>query len=190
MMRTVLMLCGVMFLALPVARTDAAVFCKKKNGVVVIREACKAKETAVNLASFGAVGPKGDKGDPGDPGPLLTTLPGGKSLTGTIAVADESDNPASEDHISFVFPLASEPEVHIIDAGDPAPTGCSGDVTAPAADAGHLCIFVGWNLNASYGCYRAEDGSQGASIRGCVFYANPSAAGFYEVGGTWAVTAP
>src|SRR5215471_17072267 len=46
----------------------AAVFCEKKSGAVVVRDACKKKETAVNLADFGAVGPKGDAGSPGTPG--------------------------------------------------------------------------------------------------------------------------
>ena len=34
----------------------------KRRGVVavLVRDACKRKETAVNLADFGAVGPKGD----------------------------------------------------------------------------------------------------------------------------------
>ena len=54
---------------------DAAVLCKRKSGVVVVREdACKKKETALDLAQFGALGPKGDKGDPGI-GPLTTCPP-------------------------------------------------------------------------------------------------------------------
>ena len=190
MMRTVMMWCGVALLALPVARTDAAVFCKKKNGVVVIREACKSKETAVNLASFGAVGPKGDKGDKGDAGPLLATLPSGQSLTGTVAVTG-TNAVSGVSAISFVFPLASDPTLHIIAPGDPLPAECSGDVNAPAASPGHLCIFIGYNSNTdNYGCYQQSNGSQGATNRGCVFYANPASSGFFEVGAAWAVTAP
>ena len=57
------------------AQADAAVLCKKKSGVVVVRdEACKKKETALDLAQFGALGPKGDKGEPGI-GPLTTCPP-------------------------------------------------------------------------------------------------------------------
>jgi hypothetical protein len=191
-MRTVWMFCGVALLALPVARTDAAVFCKKKNGAVFIREACKSKETAVNLASFGAVGPKGDKGDKGDngaAGPLLATLPSGQSLTGTVAVTG-TNAVSGASAISFVFPLASDPLVHIIEPGDPAIPECSGDVSAPAASPGHLCIFIGYTDNSTYGCYRPDDGFAGATNRGGVFYANPIAAGFFEVAATWAVTAP
>ena len=55
--------------ALPAA-ASAAALCQKKSGAVVIRpDACKKKETAVDLSQFGAVGPQGPKGDPGDPGP-------------------------------------------------------------------------------------------------------------------------
>jgi hypothetical protein len=52
------------------AAASAAALCQKKSGAVVIRpDACRKKETAVDLSQFGATGPKGDKGDPGDPGP-------------------------------------------------------------------------------------------------------------------------
>jgi hypothetical protein len=54
-----------------VAPARAAVICEKKSGALIIRTACRKKETQLNLADFGAVGPKGDigpKGDKGDPG--------------------------------------------------------------------------------------------------------------------------
>lgn len=63
----------------------AEVLCRKRSGVIVAREACKKKETPLDLAQFGAVGPKGDKGDPGDPGapgPIAGT-PAGGDLAGT-----------------------------------------------------------------------------------------------------------
>ena len=47
----------------------AVVLCAKKSGVVVIRAACKKKETPLDLAQLGAVGPKGDPGPQGNPGP-------------------------------------------------------------------------------------------------------------------------
>ena len=47
----------------------AATLCQKKSGAVIVRsDACKKKETALDLSQFGAVGPKGDKGDKGDQG--------------------------------------------------------------------------------------------------------------------------
>lgn len=44
---------------------NAAVICQKKSGAMFVREACKKKETPVDLAQFGAVGPTGPAGDPG-----------------------------------------------------------------------------------------------------------------------------
>jgi hypothetical protein len=77
-----------------------AVLCQKRSGAVVVRDACKKKETALDLAQFGAVGPKGDKGDPG---PIEGT-PAAGDLSGTypaptIAAAPAptivADNPAT-----------------------------------------------------------------------------------------------
>jgi len=51
-----------------VTPAGAAVLCKKKSGVVVVRPACAKKETAVNLSEFLSVGQPGPKGDPGTPG--------------------------------------------------------------------------------------------------------------------------
>jgi len=47
----------------------ALVVCKKKTGAVFLRDACKKKETVVDLASFGATGPQGPAGPQGPPGP-------------------------------------------------------------------------------------------------------------------------
>src|SRR5881397_3993583 len=69
-----------LFLALLVAvgpllipsNAPAAVLCKKKSGVVAVRDACKRKETRLDpdaLGLRGSQGPKGDKGDLGLQGP-------------------------------------------------------------------------------------------------------------------------
>jgi hypothetical protein len=197
-MRMVWMLCGVTLLALPAARTDAAVFCKKKNGAVVIRETCKSKETAVNLASFGAVGPKGDKGDngnagdPGAAGPLLTTLASGQTMRGAFGIGETASaaSQVTEGPISFPFPLASNPTVQVIQEGALTPAGCSGDFNAPGAEPGNFCIFVGFangntqNFN-TYGTDGFDDYRHGA-----VVYTRSVGAGTFEGSGTWAVTAP
>ncbi len=47
----------------------AAVVCKKPSGVLVVRDACKRRETQVNMADFGAVGPRGPVGVEGPQGP-------------------------------------------------------------------------------------------------------------------------
>jgi hypothetical protein len=48
----------------------ASVFCRKKSGIVAVRDACKKKETPLDATTLGLVGPKGDKGDPGIQGDL------------------------------------------------------------------------------------------------------------------------
>jgi hypothetical protein len=181
-----------MVLALTAARTEAAVFCKKKMGAVVIRETCKPKETTVDLASFGAVGPKGDDGAPGPEGPLPATLPSGKTLRGAFGLGANATGASQviEGSISFPFPLATNPTVQVIQSGDPTPTGCSGDASAPGADPGNLCIFVGFqNGNTTdfdtYGTDGFDDWRHGG-----VIFTRSVGAGTFEGTGTWAVTAP
>ena len=66
----------------------AAVICTKKSGVMVVRDACKKKETQVNLADFGAVGPKGD---PGQDLTVDTPLQGGQTETGVYSAEAPQD---------------------------------------------------------------------------------------------------
>jgi len=58
-------------LALVAGAADAAV-CVKKSGIVVVRDACKKKESPMDLAQFvgtqGPAGPNGATGSPGAPG--------------------------------------------------------------------------------------------------------------------------
>jgi hypothetical protein len=78
------------------APTPAAVICEKRSGAVFVRATCRKKETALDLAAFGAVGPKGDRGDPGTPGAAgtpgapgvgpLTTCPPDSVLVGATCV--------------------------------------------------------------------------------------------------------
>lgn len=46
----------------------ADVLCRRKNGIVVARSACRKKEAPLNLADFGAAGPAGPPGAAGAPG--------------------------------------------------------------------------------------------------------------------------
>ena len=48
--------------------TPAAVLCKTRAGAIVVREACKKKETPLDLSQFGAVGPAGPPGATGAAG--------------------------------------------------------------------------------------------------------------------------
>ena len=70
-------------LALVASRGDAA-GCVKKSGVVAVRDACKKKESPMDLAQFvGAQGPAGANGATGSPGSTgATGAPGAKGLKG------------------------------------------------------------------------------------------------------------
>ena len=49
------------------APAPAALLCKKRSGVLVVREACKKKEALLDLSQLGALGPQGDPGPAGPP---------------------------------------------------------------------------------------------------------------------------
>jgi hypothetical protein len=75
-------------LALVAGRAEAAV-CVKKSGVVVVRAACKKKESPMDLAQFvGAQGPAGDDGATGKPG--APGEPGAKGDPGDFHVVDST----------------------------------------------------------------------------------------------------
>ena len=76
------------------------VICKKKSGAMFIRAACKPKETAVNLASFGAVGPQGAQGAQGPQGPQGFQGPPGLSATALWAVVNGDGSLARGSHVA------------------------------------------------------------------------------------------
>jgi len=89
MMRTLPLVAFAVALALP---AHAAVMCQKKSGTVVVRDACRKKEQAIDLSQFGAVGPKGDPGQPGAPGaPGTAAAYAHISSNGTLIVADSKN---------------------------------------------------------------------------------------------------
>ncbi|MFN8544564.1 MAG: hypothetical protein U0807_10215 [Candidatus Binatia bacterium] len=67
-MRRGIILVALTALAGALEPTWGAVFCQKKSGAVFLRDTCKKKETAVDLATLGAVGPTGPTGQDGTPG--------------------------------------------------------------------------------------------------------------------------
>jgi hypothetical protein len=72
----------------PVAAQDQAVLCRKPNGLVVLRTACKGRETDIGSVGqpgppgppgpTGPAGPTGAQGDPGPRGDIGPTGPAGK----------------------------------------------------------------------------------------------------------------
>jgi hypothetical protein len=81
-----------------VPSASGAVLCQKRSGVVVVRPACKKKESALDLAQFGAIGPKGDPGQQGLPGP-----PGADGTEGSQGQEGPQGPPGSPDTPSQVL---------------------------------------------------------------------------------------
>ena len=148
----------------------------------------------MNMADLGAVGPTGPMGPTGAPGTLSDTLPSGATLTGAFGMRGDAAaiNEAVEDSISFQMPLTSSPTIHLIADGDTPPAECPGTALAPAAMAGHLCVYFGFeSANVSTrGFYSAADGAGTILTHGAVVFIRAAASGYYEAAGVWAVTAP
>ena len=123
--------------------------------------------------------------------PAFSTQYGAFSVEGTAAGAGQYDDA----NISYPVPTGSSLTPQVIKIGDSLPTGCSGSVTAPAASAGYLCIFVGYSLNIATSsvspvAYNPATGYQGTSRYGADVQVASTAAGGYVLSGTWAATAP
>lgn len=179
-------------LVLTAGAASGRVLCEKRSGVVVARAECKRRETALDLASFGAVGPTGPTGADG---PLPATLPSGKTLVGGW-VAKESSSTAGQyavGQISFPFPLATAPTGSVIPMAGQATAECPGSADAPTAAAGHLCVYVAWSYRATDPVLGNLFAFAGASRFGASVEINLSNAvdGLpFVASGTWAVTAP
>ncbi len=107
---------------------QADVLCKRRNGTVVIRTACKKKEAAVDLGQFGVVGPQGP---PGPPGGFADALPSGKTLTGYAVLAGGTPNAIAADAISFPIPVSTDVLVEIVHDGDAPHLDCPGGFRGP-----------------------------------------------------------
>lgn len=147
--------------------------------------------------AIGAAGAVGATGAAGPPGPFPDTLPSGKTVRGTWAVAGATAaGIPAEDGISFVWNLPARPSVIRVPAGGPVPAGCSGTADHPVAAPGNLCIFVGWSLNSTFASLGTYDGTSAAGtngvsgFQGITVFAAGTGAGLFEQAGSFAVTAP
>jgi hypothetical protein len=143
----------------------------------------------------GATGPAGATGATGPAGPITGTLPSGVTLRGVYNFGDvaASGNDLLTDSIPFGLALTSDPTPHFVATGTAAPAECPGTAGAPAAAAGHLCIFEAakGNVEGSPNVLNPATNTAGAASRfgfGMSLFAD--AAGFYFSRGSWAVTAP
>ena len=139
----------------------------------------------------GATGATGAPGATGPAGPFPATLPAGQTLRGwywaggTAAAASH----LATSEISFLYPLAAAPTPHFINAGDPTPAGCTGDVNDPGASPGHLCVFELSAVLAGARNVTGPTGDGSTSKWGTGIFVRSTGAGLsFWTRGTWAVT--
>jgi hypothetical protein len=139
------------------------------------------------------------------------TLPSGETEKGTWGLAGTASaaKQLETGSIAFVIPLATAPaSAHLIRAPTEAeeeneefpapPTGCTGNVAAPGAEKGNLCVFARRYENAeSYASTFNFLNPEGLGLSffnqagrsGTTVVAQSAAAGTVFAIGTWAVTA-
>ncbi len=138
----------------------------------------------------GPKGPEGPEGEQGPPGPTETTLPSGKTLTGTWAF-NEINLSAIWANVSFPLRLPTDipgnAGVEYVPVGDTTNPNCPGTVSDPKALAGHVCMYEAQLSNATdTGGLLLSDGTSGFIRR-----FTPTDSTVRSFGrGTWAVTAP
>ena len=126
--------------------------------------------------------------------PFPPTLPSGDTLYGNYSAGGQAAgaNAYATDSISFGYVLAQRPTAHLVKKGDPPPAACPGNVTAPAALPGHLCVYE--SLAANAGTRTIADSTQNltdaANWYGAHINLFSAAAGAFDSAGTWAMTAP
>jgi hypothetical protein len=140
---------------------------------------------------------RGNRGPVGKPGPFPPTLPSGKTVRGIFAAAGEAsgaDTSDIADNISFGWTLTARPTPHFIQAGAAVPAGCSGTPDDPGADPGNLCVFEVVHTNVddahTYVWNPVFNSTGMAEPFGAAVLSSSAGAGYYDFGGSWAVTAP
>ena len=132
---------------------SAAVVCKKKSGVLVLRDTtCKARESAVSLGQFGLVGATGPSGIPGPqgvPGPgarWALIAPDGTVLAQTGGISVTSHFTGGY-YIDFGSSLTGK-NVQVVPAltdADNSFRGVSGILLCGGGQQGGVCFATGTN---------------------------------------------
>lgn len=91
----------------------------------------------------GRRGTAGPIGPQGPPGTYPETLPAGRTVRGSFAATGvtTAEGQPIESAVTFPIALGEAPEEHFVAAGTAAPAECPGSAAAPAAAAGHLCLY-------------------------------------------------
>jgi hypothetical protein len=118
------------------------------------------------------------------------TLPSGQTETGAyeMGINYGAGGGVVDGAISFARRLAAAPTPHFIPSGSVAPSQCPGTASAPAAQAGNLCVYEVDGSDTSSEFINTTTGAVGASVfgAGLRIFAGSSGELFSE--GTWAVT--
>jgi len=177
---------GVLVVVAPTAG-NAVVFCEKKSGAVLVRDACKAKETQMDLSLFGAMGASGAPGAPGATGPGVFVVDANGAMVG--ALVDELN--------VFLAPLSSrvvrqlgmdavslpvDPAAGFIETLAPPPvffanSGCGGSmfVVAPPYPPGtSMALAVAMTIHGSVAYYATGVGATQAYASVLVFGIAPA----------------
>ena len=147
----------------------------------------------------GSTGARGAQGPAGPAGTFPEQLPSGRTLRGVYDVSGlETNNatPATQGGaVTFSSSLAAAPTVHFVAQGQAPPAQCPGNVTSPAAAAGHLCVYEGGQT--ARGALTIIDpttqATAGAARWGFGLQLEPSSTAIsssFSSHGSWAVTAP
>ncbi len=167
---------------------------------VGVREKCKEGGSEFTVGSTHTYACNGEKGviHPGE------TLPAGASETGewsTIYTASAAKQPMTS-AISFPIPLSAAPEAHYIGTNEelagqknesPAikDAKCSGNVEAPQAESGNMCVFAGAEFRASEYLFEGTVPTEHlffTTSQGTVVGVDSTEAGEVTSAGTWVVT--
>lgn len=186
-----------------------------EGGISVEVEGTPSTKREVCNGTEGAQGPRGKPGEPGEPGSagqtgFTETLPTGATETGTwISPPIENASEALDQvSISFSIPLASplseasyvSTEEQNSENGKSPPPACTGNVEAPTAQKGNLCVYQGRTENPTESTKftvssfrRSGSPEYGAGTTGAVLYVSYQGEASSEptrMSGTWAATAP
>lgn len=135
----------------------------------------------------GPQGPKGDTGSQGPQGPQGPVGTFGPDVYGTFGFGAASSAPNQDlafSSISYGFKAAAPLTVHVIQDGAATPAGCTGNVTNPGANSGHVCIFEGPGHSNDGTAPNLYDNFR----TGVVLYEIPPAVGYGYSDGTFAAS--
>ena len=145
------------------------------------------------VGAAGALGKEGKAGKEGSPWAAGGTLPKGSSESGVWGVNQVAEEPSTVNiPISFTIPLAKSLDaahIHLIESGEPTPSGCAGSQEEPKAEPGNLCIWggVAGSSLTEFTTLDVETGLTGAGKNGVLLIRNVLKGAFGR--GEWVVTA-